>query len=78
MPKLSPIHWRKFEKFLFYVGCHFARSKGAHRIYKRKDLARPVVVTVSKKNAIPVDHIKTNLFTLGMDVDEYLKILDLM
>ena len=28
MSKLKPISWRKFESFLFYVGCHYERKKG--------------------------------------------------
>lgn len=49
MSKLAPIHYKNFEAFLIYVGCHFVRQKAAHRIWGRYDLLRPVVVTVSKK-----------------------------
>jgi len=44
MAHLAPIHWKKFEKFLVYIGCHFEREKGDHRIYWREDLKRPVVI----------------------------------
>lgn len=76
MPRLFPIHWKRFEKFLLHVDCHFVRQSGAHRIYRREDLARPVVVTVSKRGVIPKDHIKTNLFTLKIEIEDYLRIIE--
>lgn len=42
MPKITVIHWKKFDKFLLEVGCTFIREKGDHRIYWRKDLLRPI------------------------------------
>ncbi len=41
MAKLAPVHWKTFEKFLFYVGCEFKRQKGDHRIYWSLGLKRP-------------------------------------
>lgn len=76
MPRLIPIDWKKFEKFLFHVGCKFDRQEGAHRIYERSDLKRPVVITLSKKGEIPKTHIKTNLNTLKIKTSEYLKIVE--
>jgi len=73
MPRITPIHWKKFEKFVLYLGCTFNHQKGDHRIYKRSDLKRPVVVTVDTQ--LPIVHIKTNLNTLGISHDEYLQIL---
>ena len=73
MPKITPIHWKKFEKFLLYVGCTFDHQRGDHRIYKRPGLKRPVVLTVDTQ--VPVDHITSNLRTLGIKHNEYLEIL---
>jgi len=73
MPKITTLHWKKFEKFLLYVGCTFDHQKGDHRIYKRSGLKRPVVLTVDTQ--VPVTHIKTNLNTLDIGHDEYLEML---
>lgn len=74
MSRLKPISWRKFKKFLLYVGCYFARQKGDHLIYWRSDLKRPIVIP--KDNEIPVFIIKNNLKTLGISVEDYLKIIE--
>lgn len=73
MPELSPIKWKKFEKFLLYIGCVFKRQKGDHRIYWRKDLKRPIVLPMYDN--LPKFIILNNLRTLGITVKEYLEIL---
>lgn len=73
MAHLAPVHWKKFEKFLLYAGCHLVRTKGDHRIYWRADLQRPVVIPQDKE--LPVFIIRNNLRILGIDVQEYLEIL---
>lgn len=73
MPKLKPVSWKKFEKFLFYTGCHYERKKGDHRIYGRGDLKRPVVFPEDKE--IPVFVIRNNLRMLGISHNEFLNIL---
>ena len=71
MPR--PISWKKFEKFLLFVGCEFEREKGDHRIYWRKDLKRPVVIP--RDLTLPVFIIRNNLRILGISSDEYLEIV---
>jgi len=73
MARLTPIHWRKFEKFLLFVGCHFGREKGDHRIYWRADLKRPVVIPRDKE--LPVFVIRNNLRILSISPQKYLEIL---
>lgn len=73
MAGLTPISWRRFEKFLIFVGCSFKRQKGDHRIYSRIDLKRPVVIPEEKN--LPVFIIRNNLRVLGISVEEYLEIL---
>ena len=73
MAKLAPIHWRKFEKFLLFVGCDFTREKGDHRIYSRPGLPRPIVMP--RDTQLPVFIIRNNLRILQISVDEYLNIL---
>jgi predicted RNA binding protein YcfA (HicA-like mRNA interferase family) len=74
MSQLTPVHWKKFEKFVLYVGCHFERQKGDHRIYWRSGLKRPVVFPADKE--VPVFIIRNNLRTLGISVREYLEIME--
>ncbi len=73
MTRLTPIHWKKFELFLLFVGCHFEREKGDHRIYWRDDLKRPVVIPRDKE--LPVFVIRNNLRILGISSKKYLEIL---
>ena len=73
MPRIVPVHWKRFEKFLFFVGCTFEREKGDHRIYWRKDLKRPVVLP--RDPQLPIFIIRNNLRVLGISSEEYLEIL---
>ena len=73
MARLSPIYWKKFEKFLLFVGCRFVREKGDHRIYWREGLKRPVVIP--RDTELTVFIIRNNLRILGIDNEKYLEIL---
>jgi predicted RNA binding protein YcfA (HicA-like mRNA interferase family) len=73
MPRLVPIHWKTFEKFLLYVGCRLEREKGDHRIYSRDGLKRPVVVP--RDTQLPVFIIRNNLRVLNIEVKTYLEIM---
>ncbi|MEK6732031.1 MAG: type II toxin-antitoxin system HicA family toxin [Candidatus Omnitrophota bacterium] len=74
MSRLTPIDYKKFERFLKAVGCEFIRQKGDHRIYRRADLKRPVIIPAIKD--IPIFVILNNLRILGMSREEYLSILE--
>lgn len=73
MAHLVPIHWKKFEKFLLFVGCILEREKGDHRIYWRQGLKRPVVIP--RDDELPVFIIRNNLRILNINPEEYLEIL---
>jgi predicted RNA binding protein YcfA (HicA-like mRNA interferase family) len=73
MPSIVPIDWKKFEKFLLFVGCEFTRQKGDHRVYWRTNLKRPNILPTYK--SLPVFIIRNNLRTLGIDHNEYLGIM---
>lgn len=73
MAHLTPINWRKFEKFLLFIGCGFKREKGDHRIYWREGLLRPVVIP--RDGNLPIFIIRNNLRILGITPDEYFDIL---
>jgi len=70
MPKITPIHWRRFEKFLLFVGCELVRQESSHRVYSKNGLARPIIVPTY--NPLPVFIIKNNLRVLGIDNGQYL------
>lgn len=74
MNRITPISWRKFEKFLLYVGCTFKRQKGDHLVYVRSNLIRPVIVPKIKN--IPVFIIRNNLRVLKVDHNIYLEIIE--
>jgi len=73
MARLTPIHWKKFEKFLLFIGCQLDREKGDHRIYWREGLKRPVVIPRDRE--LPVFIIRNNLRIVKVDVEKYLEIL---
>ena len=73
MSGLTPTDWKRFEKFLSFVGCTLLREKGDHRIWGRTGLKRPVVIP--KTSAIPVFVIRNNLRVLGISVQEYADIM---
>lgn len=73
MPKITPISWKKFEKFLIVSGCVFERQKGDHRVYSKAGLKRPIILPEYK--ALPVFIILNNLRTLGISTKEYIKIM---
>jgi len=73
MAHLTPINWKKFERFLLFIGCRFQRERGDHRVYWRSDLKRPVVIPREKQ--LPVFIIRNNLRVLKIDPKEYLEIL---
>ena len=75
MDQLGQITWKKFEKFLLFVGCKFKRQKGSHRVYTRGGLKRPVIVPARD---LSVFIIRNNLRTLNITPEEYLKILEQM
>jgi predicted RNA binding protein YcfA (HicA-like mRNA interferase family) len=74
MAGLTPLHWKKFEKVLLYLGCHLVRERGDHRVYWRNNLKRPIVIP--RDTQLPVFVIRNNLRVLGVSVKEYLDVLD--
>ena len=74
MPRITPLPYRKYIRFLEYIGCRFSRQKGSHLIYERSDLKRPVVFQTGGE--VPVFHLRTNLRTRKMTPDEYASIIE--
>jgi hypothetical protein len=72
----KPIPTKKFKQFLRKKGLEHLRTKGDHEIWdypENSPLLRPVTFI---GNDIPSLHIKTNLITLGMTYDEFLRELN--
>lgn len=74
MGKLTSIKVTTFRKFLEQIGCKMYRVRSSHEIWARKDLTRPVTFRNTKKEIEPF-HIRTNLRTLDISVEEFLKII---
>ncbi|MCX6713361.1 MAG: type II toxin-antitoxin system HicA family toxin, partial [Candidatus Vogelbacteria bacterium] len=64
MPRIKPIHWKEFEKFLFKFGCELKREKGDHRVYWKKGIKRPIVIP--RDISLPAFVILNNLKVLGV------------
>lgn len=69
MPKLTPVQWERFERFLLPVGYVLERREASHRVYWKEGLSRPVVLQA--KGPVPVFIIHNDLRTLGIDRDTY-------
>ncbi|MDP3958208.1 MAG: type II toxin-antitoxin system HicA family toxin [bacterium] len=74
MPRLRRVHWKEFEKFLFFIGCKFTRETGDHRVYWKEKIKRPVIIPRSK--SLPEFIILNNLRTLGISKKEYLDFME--
>ncbi len=73
MPKLHPVPWKVFERFLLNVGCSLKRVEASHRVYWKGGLHRPII---QAKGSVPVFIILNNLRTLGINRETYLSILE--
>ena len=76
MPKIHPIPWHTFERFLLHVGCELRRREASHRVYWKAGLKRPIILQA--KGSVPVFIILNNLRTLGIERDRYLGVLEKM
>lgn len=56
------------------MGCVFVRQRGDHRIYRKANLKRPIVIPAISD--IPVFIILNNLHILGISKEEYLSITE--
>ena len=72
--KIKPTNWQTQVRIFEKYGCVFARQKGDHLIFHRKNAKRAVVIP--KYAEIPVTVIRTNMKTVGMTRGEYFSILE--
>jgi predicted RNA binding protein YcfA (HicA-like mRNA interferase family) len=72
MPRLRPIKRNLFAKYLLSKGCFLKRTVGGHEVYDRKGLNRPIIIQTHFKE-VPINHIKSNLNTLGETLEQFHK-----
>ena len=73
MPRITPISASKLRKVIENAGFRCVRTEGAHFVYVKVGIARPVVIP--GWDEVPVFIIKNNLRTAGLSRDEYFTLL---
>ena len=74
LPRINPIHWKVLECIFLKAGFVFERQKGDHRIYTRKDCARPIVIPTYKE--VDQDIIHSNIRSAQITREDYFKYLE--
>ncbi|MEO8149778.1 MAG: hypothetical protein ABI723_19215 [Bacteroidia bacterium] len=76
MVSVKTIKTSKFIRWLKSKGLEYQRTKGSHESWNNpkgnNPYSRPIIFRTKDKE-IPLPHIKTNLDTMGIDVDDFLK-----
>jgi len=75
MKNLSNITIVEFRTVLQKLGLTLVRHKGGHEVWSKKGMTKPVIIQ-SHISPIPEFIIKNNLRTLGIDKQEFLKLLE--
>jgi predicted RNA binding protein YcfA (HicA-like mRNA interferase family) len=70
---MRPTDWQTQVKIFEKYGCTFRRQKGDHLIYRYPKAKRAAVIPKYKEVSIAI--IKSNMKTVGMTENEYLKLL---
>ena len=73
MRRIIPTDWQTQVKVFEKYGCAFRRQKGDHLIYHHPRAKRAVVTPRHKGVSISI--IKSNMKTVGMTEEEYLRLL---
>ncbi|MDP3947797.1 MAG: type II toxin-antitoxin system HicA family toxin [bacterium] len=73
MRGIIPTDWQTQVKIFEKYGCTFRRQKGDHLIYRHPKAKRSVVIPRYKEVGISI--IKSNMKTVGMIEEEYLRLL---
>jgi predicted RNA binding protein YcfA (HicA-like mRNA interferase family) len=74
MSALKPVRWQKLEKVILELGCVFVHQKGGHRVYRKADLVRPIIIP-AHSTEVPIFIIKNNLRLLEVSNEKYKEIL---
>lgn len=72
-PKLTPLHWSDLDTVLRKLGYEHARTKGSHRAYVKPNEPRAIIVQYSRD--IPKGTVRATLRQIGIDFEEFQRIL---
>ena len=76
-PKLPVVKAQAVEKIATRLGFKFDRKSGSHSIYYRSEDKRRVVIPIHKGKDIKKKTLKGIIKDMGIDVEEFIKILKL-
>jgi predicted RNA binding protein YcfA (HicA-like mRNA interferase family) len=71
--RLTPTDWKTQVRVFEAYGCRYKRKKGSDHVLTHPEAKRAVVIP--EYDEIDVDIIKNNMRTVGMDRDEYFRLL---
>ena len=74
MARLTPTDWKTQIKIFEAYGCKYNRKKGSHHVLIYAGAKRAVVIP--EYDEIDLDIIKNNMRTVGMNRDEYFRLLN--
>ncbi len=69
----NSVKYTVFIAFLEFIGCQKTGQKGSHEKYKKEGLSRPIIVP--KKDLVYPSVVASNLKTLNISYQEFLKII---
>jgi hypothetical protein len=72
LPRLTPIGWQGFDKFLKFIGCTFQGQEGSHLKYYRDGLSRPIIFPKDKELSRFI--VKNNLRLLNISTAQFIDI----
>jgi predicted RNA binding protein YcfA (HicA-like mRNA interferase family) len=75
MPRITNVKFKDLERFILKEGCTLDRVKGDHFIYKKENIARPLVIPNYK--TLPEFIVINNLKILGKSKKDLLDFLNL-
>ena len=74
MARIFATDWKTQIKVFEAYGCKYKRKKGSHHILTYSGAKRAVVIP--EYNEIDLDIIKANMRTVGMNRDDYFRLLE--
>lgn len=73
MGEYTNYNWKEIDRFLVHIGCEFKRQKGSHRIYKKDGVVK--LIAIPEHKTISIGVVMQTLRNLGVEKDEFLKII---
>jgi len=76
MPKIKATDWKIQLKIFELFGCQYKRKEGSHHVLTYPGAKRAVVIP--EYDEVDVDIIKGNMRTVGMEREQYFKLLTMV